>query len=173
MSPLMVPLRLVLAPIWFAYVFGYASAEAFVGKSQPIAQLLHIHIGFWCTESYEKTSNKHEFHNLCNHVKYESEVGKFTGHEVWIGTNSEVAERICHKSRYTDKELYGIILEMREITLKCQFLIHFIYVAGSRLRRCDVNGIYRRNLQLENLNEEIYLHLPVNREPILRSPSPF
>ena len=71
MSPLMVPLRLVLAPIWFAYVFGYASAEAFVGKSQPIAQLLHIRIGFWCTELSEKTLNKSEFNNMCNNVKEE------------------------------------------------------------------------------------------------------
>ena len=82
----------VLAPIWVAYGFGYASDEGFGGKSQPITQPIRIHIGFWCTGSSEKTSNKREFHNLGNCVRGESELGRSTGNEVWIGTASKVAE---------------------------------------------------------------------------------
>ena len=89
----MVLLRPVLAPIWVTYGFGDASTEGFGGKYQPIAQILHIHIVFCCTESYEKKLNKREFHNRCNHVKEEAEAGRFTGHKVWIGTESKVAER--------------------------------------------------------------------------------
>ena len=95
----------------------------------------------------------------------------FTGHEVWIGTDIKVAERIQHKGGYTEKELDEIMLEMREISLKLQLLLHFIHVAGSRLISCGVDGIYRGCLQLENLDEEIYLHLPVDRDPILCSPT--
>ena len=49
-SPLMMLLRPVIAPIWVAYDFGDASDEGFGGKSQPIAQILRIRTGFWCTE---------------------------------------------------------------------------------------------------------------------------
>ena len=90
----MMLLQPVLAPIWVAYGFGYASAEECSGKSQPITKLLLIRIGFWCTESSEKTSNKREFHNMYNHVKDETEIERFTGNEVWIGTESKVDERI-------------------------------------------------------------------------------
>ena len=55
---------------------------------------------------------------MCNHVKEESEAGMFTGHEVWIGTDIKVAERIYNKGGYTEKELDEIMLEMREISLK-------------------------------------------------------
>ena len=68
-SPLMVLLRPIIAPIWFTYGFVDASDEGFFGKSQPIAQLLRIGIGFCCTESSKKTSHKHELNKLCNHVK--------------------------------------------------------------------------------------------------------
>ena len=118
----------------------------FGGKYQPIAQLLRVRIGFWCTELSEKSPNKREFHNLFNHVKEEAEAGRFTGHEVWIGTDSKVAERIWHKGGSTDKELYEIMLEMREITLEHQFLLHLIHVAGSRLIRCGVDGLSRGDL---------------------------
>ena len=164
-------LRPVLALIWVAYGFGYTSDEFFGGKSQPIAQLLRIRIGFWCTESSDKTSNKREFHNLWNHVKEEAEAGRFTGHEVCIGTYSKVAERIWYKGGSADKELYEIILEMREISLKRQILIHLIHVDGSRIIYCGVDRLSCGDLQLEKLDEEIYIHLPVDRDSISRSPT--
>ena len=43
------------------------------------------------------------------------------------------------------------MLNMQEIALERQFLIHFIRVAVSRLICCGVNGLYRGDLQLENL----------------------
>ena len=58
-------------------------------------------------------SNKREFKNLWNHVKYEAEAGRFNGNEVLIVTNIKFAERIYHKSGSTDKELYAIMLEMQ------------------------------------------------------------
>ena len=100
---LMLILLPVLPHIWVSCGFGYDFAEIFGGESQPIAQLLRICIGFWCTESYVKTSNKREFHNMCNNVKEESYAGRFNGHELWIYTDSKVAYRIWHKGRSTDK----------------------------------------------------------------------
>ena len=49
--------------MWVAYGFRDTYSEGFGGKSQTIAQLLRIHMRFWCNESSEKTSNKREFHN--------------------------------------------------------------------------------------------------------------
>ena len=111
-SPLMVLLRPILSPIWSDYDFGHASAEECYGKFQPITQLLRIRIGFCCTKSSEKTSNKREFHTLCNHVKDKAEGWRFTNHEVWIGTDSKVSHKIWYKCGSTDKELYVIILDI-------------------------------------------------------------
>ena len=86
-----------------------------------------------------------------------------------VGTDSKAADRIWNKGGSTDKELYEIMLEMQEIALERQFLIHLIHVAGSRIIRCGVDGISCGNLQLENLDGGIYLHLSVNRDPISRS----
>ena len=75
------------------------------------------------------------------------------------------------QSGYTDKELHEITLEMQEITLKHQFLLHLIHVSGSRLICCGVDGLSCGNLQLEKLDEEIYLHLPANHDQVSRSPT--
>ena len=63
------------------------------------------------------------------------------------------------------------MLEMREIALERQFLIHLIYVYGSRLICCGVDGLSRGDLQLEKLDEEIYLQIPVYRDHISRRPT--
>ena len=46
-----------------------------------------------------------------------------------------------------------------------------IHVASSRLIRCGVDGLYRGELQLENLDEKRFLHIPIDCDPILRSPT--
>ena len=63
------------------------------------------------------------------------------------------------------------MLEMQEIALELQFLLRLIHVSGSRLIRSGVDGLSRGDLQLENSDDEIYLYLTVNRNPILRSPT--
>ena len=78
---------------------------------------------------------------------------RFNGHKFWIGTDSKVSEKIWHRGGYNDKELYEIILEMQEIALKRQFLLHLIHVAASRLICCGVDGPSHGNLQLEKLDE--------------------
>ena len=100
----MVLLIPVLAPIWFAYGFGDASPKGFGVKSQQIAQLLRICIGSWCNEYYEKTSNKCEYHNLCNHIKEDDEARRFNGYEFCMGADRKVSERIWYKGGSTDKE---------------------------------------------------------------------
>ena len=66
----------------------------------------------------------------------------------WMGTDIKVAERIWLKGGSTDKELYEIMLDMQEITLKRQLLLRLIHVSGSRLIRCGVYGLSRGDLQL-------------------------
>ena len=46
-----------------------------------------------------------------------------------------------------------------------------IHVPGSSLIRCGVDGLSCGDLQLEKFDKEIYLHLPVDCDPILRSPA--
>ena len=108
---------------------------------------------------------------MYNHVKEAAESRRFTSHGVWIEMDSKVSGRILHKGGFTDNELYEIMLDMREISLKHQFLFHFIHVAGSRLISCGVDGSSRGVLQFGNLDEEIYLNLPVDHEPILHIPT--
>ena len=74
-----------------------------------------------------------------------------------------------HKGGSTYKVLYEIMLEMQEIALTRQFLIRFIHVSISRPISCGVDGLSLVYLQLETLDGEMYLHLPVDRDPIFHS----
>ena len=69
-----------------------------------------------------------------------------TSHEFWTGTDSKVSEGIWHKGGSTDKKLYEIMLDIQEISLESQFLIHLIRVSGLRPIRFSVDGLSRGNL---------------------------
>jgi hypothetical protein len=119
----------------------------------------------------EKTSNNREFKHLKYFISAEAYSGRFTGHEVYIGSDSKVAERIWHKGGSTSRELYKIMLELRELALKFQFLLHLIHFAGTRLIHCGVDVFSRGEVEIGKLTEDIFIDLPLDTDPLSRSPS--
>jgi hypothetical protein len=120
----------------------------------------------------EKTSNNRKFKHLKDFISAEAYSGQFTGHKVYIGTDSKVAEHIWHQGGSTSQELYTIMLELRELALKFQFLLHLIHFAASRIVHCGVDGLSRVEVELGKLTEDIFLDLSLlDTDPLLLIPS--
>jgi hypothetical protein len=98
-SPILLVLSPVLDPIWVAYGFGDASREG-TGRlivRQSAQDHIRVRMAFWCSEHGEKKSNNSEFRNLKDMVIDEGKLGILTGHEVFLGNDSQVADNIWHK----------------------------------------------------------------------------
>jgi hypothetical protein len=71
----------------------------------------------------------------------------------------------------TSWELYETRLELRELALKLQFLLHLIHVAGTRLIGCGADGISHDEAELGKLTEDMFIDFPLDTYPLSRSPS--
>jgi hypothetical protein len=150
-SPIMLVLRPVLNPIWVAYGFGDAAHEG-TGRlivRQSTRGHVRVRMAFWCSEHGEKTSNNREFRNLKDMVIDEATLGSLTGHEVFLGTDSQVADNVWHKGSYKECNLYEMMLELREAAITFKFLLHFVHVAGTIIIEV-LMGFHVQNLTWEN-----------------------
>jgi hypothetical protein len=152
-SPIMLVLSPVLDHIWVAYGFGDAERE---GTGRLIVrQSAHDHVRmrmeFWCSDHGEKTSNNREFRNLKDMVIDEAKLGSLTGHELFLGTDIQVAENVWHKGSSKELNMYEMMLELREAAIKFQFLLIFFHVVGTRMIEVGVDGLSRAEPDSQNL----------------------
>jgi hypothetical protein len=125
-----------------------------------------IDMGFWCTLESEKSSNNREFRNLRNFITTQAMAGRFTGREVWIGTDNKVAVQVWHKGGSSGRESYQMSFEVNECAIKFQCVVHLVHVAGTRLISIGIDVLSRGDLDLGKMNQTLYLHLPLDHHPI-------
>jgi hypothetical protein len=164
-SPIMVILRPVMGPLWLAYGFGDASGEGHGGQLAPTDLLARIEIAFWCTEDSEKSSNIREMKNCYKFLKQEAEALRLTGNKVWLFTDNEVTERAYYKGLSCSKDLLEIILKIRLLAIKFQFLLHLPHIAGTPMIQSGVDGLSRGEILLGQLQTPVDDLMIFHRSP--------
>jgi hypothetical protein len=170
-SLIMVILRPVMGPLWLDYGFGYASGEGRGGQLDPTDLIARIEIAFWRTEDSEKSSNNREMKNCYKFLKREADALRLTGREVWLCTENEVTERAYYKGLSSSKDLFEIILKIRLLAIKFQFLLHLPHIAGTRMIQSGVDGLSRGEILLGQLQTPIEELMIFHRSPFERMPS--
>jgi hypothetical protein len=167
----MLVLRPVLDPFWVAYGFGDAAREG-TGRlivRQSARDHVRVRMAFWCSEHGENTSNNREFRNLKDMVIDEAKLGSLTGHEVFLRTDSQVAENVWHKGSSKERNMYEMMLEICEAAIKFQFLLHFVHVAGTRMIEVGVDGISGAELDVGKLTNSTTIWIPMHLSPVQRN----
>jgi hypothetical protein len=104
--------------LWLAYGSGDASEEGKGYAVQPMEEATEIDMGFVrCTLESDKSSNNREFRNLYNFITTQAMAGRFTGREVWIGTDNKVAVQVWHQGGLSERELYRMSLKVNECAI--------------------------------------------------------
>ena len=67
----------------------------------------------WCSDHGEKTSNNREFRNRKDMVIDEAKLGSLTGHEVFLGTDSQVSDNAWHTGSSKERNLYEMMFKLR------------------------------------------------------------
>jgi hypothetical protein len=77
-----------------------------------------------------------------------------------------------YKSGSSEKELYDMVLEVTEVAIKFKSVCYLINVVGIHLIACGIDVLSHGELDIGKLSHPVYLHLPLTRNPLQRSPSP-
>lgn len=155
----------------FLYGFGDASGEGFGSAiTEPVTGIARLRRGFWCQEISEKSSNYREFRNLLEAVKDATEAGMLEDKEVFIFTDNLVAEWVFAKGSSESQDLLEMVAELRLLELKGGFRLRIIHVAGTRMIQQGTDGLSRGELQLGSLLDPLSGLVPLNLDPIQRSP---
>ena len=141
------PLRLVRGQLIHAvkYAFGDASKAGF-GASWISSQGVKYRFGTWGRDMDSGSSNLRELKNLVDTLKKMADGDELEGSEIFIFTDNSTAEAAFFKGSSKSKLLFELILELRELEMKCKTKIHFVHVAGTRMIAQGSDGLSRGNL---------------------------
>jgi hypothetical protein len=109
--------------------------------------------------------------NCYKFLKRESEALRLTGREFWLCTDNEVTERAYYKGLSSSNDLFEIILKIRLLAIKFQFLIHLPHIAGTRMIQSGVDVLYRGEILLGQLQTPVEELMIFHRSPFERIPS--
>ena len=171
-TPVMVIIRPVRGAMWVAYGFGDASQEGYGGglaidkRGSPPK----FRSGFWCSEVAERTSNYRELRNLRDTLQEDAGKGRLAGMEVWLCTDNEVAERSFYKGSSDSEQLYSLIVDLNEMALKGQFILHVVHCAGTRMIQQGTDELSRGETHVGNLLNPECNEIPLHRTSLDRSP---
>jgi hypothetical protein len=170
-SPVQVIVRPVRGPLWVAYGGGDASGEGLGSQIVPKGFEPLVRKGFWCKEESERSSNYREGNNLRLAVEKEVELGRLTGRELWLATDNMTCETTFYRGSSTSRDLHELMLDLRLLTVRGNFILHVVHIAGTRMIEIGVDGLSRGETHLGALDFSFGDALPLHLSPLERSPS--
>jgi hypothetical protein len=170
-TPVQIIVRPVCGASLVAYGGGDASGEGFGGQMQPLGMQPLLRRGFWCPVDSNESSNWRELRNLIDTIKEEVKQGRLVGREVWLATDNSTAASAYYRGTSTSKTLHEMIVELRMLSLKGNFMLHLFHVAGTRMIQSGVDALSRGELHISSLEKAIQTLMPLHLSPIQRSSS--
>ena len=169
------PVQVIVRPsqgvLSVAYAAGDASGEGYGSRSKPVGQAPLIRRGFWFSDASDNSSNWRELKNLLEGMREDGRRGRLVGKEVWLFTDNSTAETAFYKGTSSSPELHYMVVELRALSIECNFTLRIVHIAGTRMIQIGVDGLSRGEMQLGALEDKIFNQIPLHLSPMERSPS--
>lgn len=146
-----------------------ASGEGYGARLRGEGLTPSLRYGFWSLGKALNSSNWREAQNCLESVQRDAQLGRLTGREVWIETDNMVLSRSFYKGYSSSPLLHSIIVDLRLVALRHNFLLRIVHVAGTRMIYTGVDGLSRGELQVGALHMPILEELPISLRPSHRS----
>ena len=151
------------------YAFGDASKAGF-GSSWISADGVKYRFGTWGRDMDNTSSNLRELKNLVDTLKKMAESNELEGSEIFIFTDNSMVEAAFFKGSSKSRLLFELILELKELEMKCKTKIHFIHVAGMRMIAQGSDGLSRGNISEGVMRgDSMESFIPLNKNALDRS----
>jgi hypothetical protein len=169
------PQRVRASKIANAY-YGFADASgAGFGATIDIDGVIEYEYGQWSSQvAEESSSNWRELNNLVEAIKRVVKHHAMAGCELFLFTDNTTAENAFWKGSSSSRLLFDLVLELKELEMNQDMIIHVIHVSGKRMISQGTDGLSRSDLSEgvmvgKPMRSFIPLHLnAMEREPTLR-----
>jgi hypothetical protein len=121
----------------------------------------------------DESSNFREAGNLIILTKALIREGKLKkGSELFVFADNSVAERTFYKGSSSSLKFHQMILELRKMEMEGQFIIHFIWIAGKRMKIAQgSDGLSRGDFSSGVMNRQNFLdQLLLDKTALERQP---
>ena len=154
------------------YGFGDASGAGF-GATIQIGQEIKFEYGQWASQiSEEESSNWRELSNLVSTMKRLAKETLLSDCEIFIFTDNLTAEAAFWKGNSKSRKLFELILELKELEFRNDFILHVIHVSGKRMIEQGTDGLSQGDhSQGVMLGKPMIDFVPLNLSAFDRSPS--
>jgi len=170
-TPIQVIIRPVRGAVSVVYGGGDASGEGFGSLIVPSNMPPLLREGFWCSAVSEASSNYREFRNILDAIRGKAKNGGLYAMELWFGTDNSTAEESFYKGRSSSELLDDMVLELKILSVKENFVVNLVHFAGTRMIANGIDGISRGELHVGSLLEAARMNvLPLHLDPISCSP---
>ena len=129
--------------------------------------------GFWNDSTVGSSSNWREMKACLDKMRLDSTRGRLAGTEVWFITDNSTLERAYYKGYSQSVELYSMVEEMWALSLKGNFLLRIVHVAGTRIIDTGIDGLSRGDFELGLMRRPLFESIPLGLSSIERSPVVF
>jgi len=92
----------------------------------------------------QASSNEREAYNLL--LSVESGIANEAlkpGMELFVFTDNMVSERCYHLGRSRSRSMHALIMKMHDLVMRGNLFIHFIWIAGERMKMQGTDGLSR------------------------------
>ncbi len=152
--------------------FGDASGDGYGSGLATLRGSPNIRHGKWgIFYRTEASSNFRELRNLVDAVELEYKQGGLDGHELFLFTDNQVAERAYYKGSSSSRTLFELVLRLRKIEMEGRLILHVIHISGKRMIACGIDGLSRGDTS-EGIGagKKMELFVPLHLDAIERSP---
>ena len=157
------------------YVVGDASGAGFGSSSYKAkSKEVKAEYGTWkSTVTHDRSSNFREAANLVGRIKRmmkKQQIQK--GAEVFVFTDNSCAESTMYKGSSRSKLLHEMVLDLREMEMAGDIIIHFVWISGKRMIWQGGDGLSRGDFTSGAMAGEAFLkYLPLHENAIQRHPA--
>jgi hypothetical protein len=156
------------------FLVGDASGAGFGSSSwEQGSDEVHADFGKWMEDVTDnESSNFREAANLVIRLKRMLKSGELKkGTEVFVFTDNQVAESTYFRGSAKNSKLHQLILGLRKLEMEGQLIIHFVWMAGTRMIEQGSDGLSRSEFSSGVMTGEDFLkYLPLNETAFERQP---
>jgi hypothetical protein len=100
-------------------------------------------LGEWCESIQEATSNYRELSNPMNVMVRAAQEGKLDGCELFLYIDNQTMEGAYGKGTAKSRALFELIVMLYTLQIDFDFILHVIWIAGTRMIQQGTNGLSR------------------------------
>lgn len=153
------------------YGFVDASGQGF-GSSLTSTTRVAYTIGVWGRDDKGHSSNYRELHNLVAILEHHSNEGTIRDSEVYIFTDNTTAEAAYYKGNTPSRQLFELVLCLRQLEMRSGLLLQVIHVAGTRMMAQGTDGLSRGDVcEGVMAGQSMLFYIPLHLSAMDRQPS--